>query len=149
MYIHCNLVAWDPETLDDSKKACNYDQEHGRWWRVHHRHLKFSASLCWRWPSAACSIGRWELLDDPRQNSLCSCCDSTCKSRPRREVHLGICNAVLTLIVDFCVYLFQHFSFYSLFSQCSKMSFSLSVCSESQGFSHKSVLGPLIIVDQS
>ncbi|XP_075876688.1 zona pellucida sperm-binding protein 3-like [Nelusetta ayraudi] len=80
VYIHCNLLAWDPETLDESKKACNYDQENGR----------------------------WELLDDPRQNSLCSCCDSTCKSRPRRGVHLG-----------------------------------------SQGFSHKSVLGPLIIVDPS
>nr|XP_046264682.1 zona pellucida glycoprotein 3f, tandem duplicate 2 [Scatophagus argus] len=80
VYIHCNLVAWDPEVLDESKKACHYVKENGR----------------------------WELLDDPFQSSLCSCCESTCKSRTRREVEL-----------------------------------------ESHRFSHKSVLGPLIIVDSS
>ncbi|XP_039999257.1 zona pellucida glycoprotein 3f, tandem duplicate 2 isoform X2 [Xiphias gladius] len=58
VYIHCKLVAWDPEVLDESKKACHYVKENGR----------------------------WELLDDPFQSSLCSCCDSTCKSRSKRGV---------------------------------------------------------------
>lgn len=30
VYIHCNLVAWDPEVLDESKKACHYVKETGR-----------------------------------------------------------------------------------------------------------------------
>ncbi|XP_044224924.1 zona pellucida glycoprotein 3f, tandem duplicate 2 [Thunnus albacares] len=80
VYIHCKLTAWDPEVLDEGKKACHYAKE----------------------------SGRWELLDDPFQSGLCSCCDSTCKSRFKRGVDL-----------------------------------------ESQGLSHNSVLGPLIIVDQS
>ncbi|KAM7378843.1 hypothetical protein PAMP_004438 [Pampus punctatissimus] len=80
VYIHCKLVAWDPEVFDEGKKACHYSKE----------------------------SGRWELLDDPFQSSLCSCCDSTCKSRSKRRVDW-----------------------------------------ESQGLSHNSVLGPLIIVDQS
>ncbi|XP_070774958.1 zona pellucida sperm-binding protein 3-like [Enoplosus armatus] len=58
VYIHCKLVAWDPEVLDESKKACHYVKENGR----------------------------WELLDDPYQSSLCSCCESTCKSRSKRGV---------------------------------------------------------------
>ncbi|XP_071368783.1 zona pellucida sperm-binding protein 3-like [Centroberyx affinis] len=58
VYIHCKLVAWDPDVLDQSKKACHYVKE----------------------------SGRWELLDDPFQNALCSCCDSTCKSRSKRGV---------------------------------------------------------------
>ncbi|XP_040911278.1 zona pellucida glycoprotein 3f, tandem duplicate 2 [Toxotes jaculatrix] len=58
VYVHCKLVAWDPEVLDETKKACHYVKENGR----------------------------WELLDDPFQSSLCSCCDSTCKSRPKRAV---------------------------------------------------------------
>ncbi|KAI3375290.1 hypothetical protein L3Q82_021791 [Scortum barcoo] len=58
VYIHCKLVAWDPEGLDESKKACHYVKE---------------------------SEG-WELLDDPSLSSLCSCCDSTCKSRSKRGV---------------------------------------------------------------
>uniref|UniRef100_A0A3B5BCI9 Zona pellucida sperm-binding protein 3-like n=1 Tax=Stegastes partitus TaxID=144197 RepID=A0A3B5BCI9_9TELE len=62
VYIHCKLVAWDPERLDETKKACHF--------------VKEKAS--------------WELLDDPPQSSLCSCCDSTCKSRSKRGVHWGI-----------------------------------------------------------
>ncbi|KAG7227386.1 hypothetical protein INR49_000391 [Caranx melampygus] len=30
VYIHCKLVAWDPEVLDESKKACHYVKESGR-----------------------------------------------------------------------------------------------------------------------
>uniref|UniRef100_A0A3Q1HV98 ZP domain-containing protein n=1 Tax=Anabas testudineus TaxID=64144 RepID=A0A3Q1HV98_ANATE len=57
VYIHCKLAVWDPEGLDESKKACHYVKEDGR----------------------------WDLLDDPSQSSLCSCCDSTCESRSKRE----------------------------------------------------------------
>uniref|UniRef100_A0A3B5BBB4 Zona pellucida sperm-binding protein 3-like n=1 Tax=Stegastes partitus TaxID=144197 RepID=A0A3B5BBB4_9TELE len=60
VYIHCKLVAWDPERLDETKKAITDSARH------------------------------WELLDDPPQSSLCSCCDSTCKSRSKRGVHWGI-----------------------------------------------------------
>lgn len=27
VYIHCNLIAWDPEGLSEDKKACNYMKE--------------------------------------------------------------------------------------------------------------------------
>ncbi|XP_044075339.1 zona pellucida glycoprotein 3f, tandem duplicate 2 [Siniperca chuatsi] len=76
VYIHCKLVAWDPEALDESNKACHYVKENAR----------------------------WELLDDPFQSSLCSCCDSTCKSRSKRgvESHSFSPNSVLgpLIIVD-------------------------------------------------
>ncbi|XP_059200633.1 zona pellucida glycoprotein 3f, tandem duplicate 2 [Centropristis striata] len=58
MYIHCKLVAWDPDSFDESKKTCQYSKENGR----------------------------WELLDDSFQSSVCSCCDSVCHSRSRRGV---------------------------------------------------------------
>eukprot|EP00066_Takifugu_rubripes_P010169 XP_003977766.2 PREDICTED: zona pellucida sperm-binding protein 3-like [Takifugu rubripes] len=80
VYIHCNLIVWDPEGLAEDKKACNYIEE----------------------------TKSWELLDDPSQSSLCNCCQSTCKSRSKRGVTW-----------------------------------------DPQSFSHKSVLGPLIIVDPS
>ncbi|XP_042354434.1 zona pellucida glycoprotein 3f, tandem duplicate 2 isoform X2 [Plectropomus leopardus] len=71
VYIHCKLVAWDPEALDESKKACHYVKENRR----------------------------WELLDDPFQSSVCSCCDSTCKLRSKRgiesETHSFSHNSVL------------------------------------------------------
>ncbi|XP_018533048.1 zona pellucida glycoprotein 3f, tandem duplicate 2 [Lates calcarifer] len=77
VYIHCKLVAWDPDILDESKKACHYVKENGG----------------------------WELLDDPFQSSLCSCCDSTCKSRAKRgvgwESHSWSHNSVLgPLIIE-------------------------------------------------
>ncbi|XP_074506436.1 zona pellucida sperm-binding protein 3-like isoform X1 [Sebastes fasciatus] len=78
VYIHCKLVAWDPEDVDQSKKTCHYIKENER----------------------------WELLDDPF-SPVCSCCDSTCKSRSKRGVEYA------------------------------------------HGFSHNSVLGPLIIMDPS
>ncbi|XP_077413297.1 zona pellucida sperm-binding protein 3-like [Vanacampus margaritifer] len=58
VYIHCKLVAWDPDVLDETKKACQYSKENGR----------------------------WELIDDPSQNDLCNCCDDTCKTRPKRGI---------------------------------------------------------------
>lgn len=71
-----------------------------------------------------CSCGRWELLDDPRQNSLCSCCDSTCKSRPRRGVHLGIsslqCRHQYFLFLSLFLFIFLHF----VLTMSLKMSFS-------------------------
>ncbi|KAA0719501.1 hypothetical protein E1301_Tti016008 [Triplophysa tibetana] len=57
MYIHCKLIAWDPDDLNESRKACNYDK----------------------------TTEEWELLDDPKMNHLCQCCDSTCKGRPKRD----------------------------------------------------------------
>ncbi|XP_034039124.1 uncharacterized protein LOC117521888 [Thalassophryne amazonica] len=57
VYIHCTLVAWDPQVLDENKKACHYDK----------------------------TYGRWELLDNPFWSSVCSCCDSSCKSRMKRD----------------------------------------------------------------
>lgn len=30
VYIHCKLVAWDPEDIDESKKACHYVKGDGR-----------------------------------------------------------------------------------------------------------------------
>lgn len=36
-----------------------------------------------------CSFVSWELLDDPSQSALCSCCQSRCPARYRREVDWG------------------------------------------------------------
>ncbi|XP_026169982.1 zona pellucida sperm-binding protein 3-like [Mastacembelus armatus] len=57
VYIHCKLTAWDPDVLDESNKVCHYVKE----------------------------TERWSLLDDPFQSSICNCCDSTCKSRSKRQ----------------------------------------------------------------
>nr|XP_055059900.1 zona pellucida glycoprotein 3f, tandem duplicate 1 [Misgurnus anguillicaudatus] len=56
VYIHCELVAWDPKDLDGGKKACQYDRANSR----------------------------WVLFDDPSQSSLCSCCDTNCQGRKKR-----------------------------------------------------------------
>ncbi|XP_062285059.1 zona pellucida sperm-binding protein 3-like [Scomber scombrus] len=60
VFIHCKLVAWDPSGLDNTKKACHYDKEHG-----------------------------WELLDNPAYSNLCDCCESSCKSRKMRSTASG------------------------------------------------------------
>ncbi|KAM6918485.1 zona pellucida glycoprotein 3f, tandem duplicate 1 [Xenentodon cancila] len=60
VYIHCSLVAWDPNGLDNTKKACQYIKGHG-----------------------------WELLDNPSFSNLCSCCDSICKTRKARSLEPG------------------------------------------------------------
>ncbi|XP_028283638.1 zona pellucida sperm-binding protein 3-like [Parambassis ranga] len=57
VFIHCNLVAWDPNGLDKTKKACNYVDNQG-----------------------------WELLDNPSYSSLCDCCESRCRSRKTRSL---------------------------------------------------------------
>ncbi|XP_030630495.1 zona pellucida glycoprotein 3f, tandem duplicate 2 [Chanos chanos] len=71
VFIHCKLLAWDPKDLNESKKACHYNKE----------------------------LGGWEHLDDPFQNGLCRCCDSTCRKRKRRELEFEpqglVQNAVL------------------------------------------------------
>ncbi|CAF97713.1 unnamed protein product [Tetraodon nigroviridis] len=59
VFIHCMLVAADPNGLDSTKKACHY-QQHG-----------------------------WQLLDNPAYSSLCACCDSGCSSRKTRSVATG------------------------------------------------------------
>uniref|UniRef100_A0A7N8YK29 Zona pellucida glycoprotein 3f, tandem duplicate 2 n=1 Tax=Mastacembelus armatus TaxID=205130 RepID=A0A7N8YK29_9TELE len=61
VYIHCKLTAWDPDVLDESNKVCHYVKE----------------------------TERWSLLDDPFQSSICNCCDSTCKSRSKRQAEQG------------------------------------------------------------
>ncbi|XP_054623904.1 zona pellucida sperm-binding protein 3-like isoform X2 [Dunckerocampus dactyliophorus] len=60
VFIHCKLVAWDPEGLDATKKACRFVKGHG-----------------------------WKLLDNPAFSNLCDCCDSSCKSRWTRSTHSG------------------------------------------------------------
>uniref|UniRef100_A0A673AGK6 Zona pellucida glycoprotein 3f, tandem duplicate 1 n=1 Tax=Sphaeramia orbicularis TaxID=375764 RepID=A0A673AGK6_9TELE len=56
VFLHCKLVAWDLNGLDNTKKACNYNKEQG-----------------------------WELLDNPAFSHLCYCCDSSCLSRKTRS----------------------------------------------------------------
>ncbi|KAM6918255.1 zona pellucida glycoprotein 3f, tandem duplicate 2 [Xenentodon cancila] len=73
VYIHCNLVVWDQDALDETKKACHV-KEHGS----------------------------WELLDDPSQSSLCHCCESTCASKMKRAADWdlsGRYNSVLGPII--------------------------------------------------
>ncbi|XP_060900002.1 zona pellucida sperm-binding protein 3-like [Labrus mixtus] len=60
VFIHCQLVAWDPDLLDHTMKACHYVKDYG-----------------------------WELLDNPAYNHLCDCCESSCKSRRRRNTISG------------------------------------------------------------
>ncbi|KAJ4920771.1 hypothetical protein JOQ06_022623, partial [Pogonophryne albipinna] len=57
VFIHCKLLAWDPNGLDSTKKACHFVDGHG-----------------------------WELLDNLAQSNLCDCCESKCKSRRQRSV---------------------------------------------------------------
>ncbi|KPP78375.1 zona pellucida sperm-binding protein 3-like, partial [Scleropages formosus] len=70
VYIHCKITAWDPELLDENRKACNYIKE----------------------------LEGWELLDDPTQSDLCRCCDTSCSSWKRsaeRDFRSLSQNAVL------------------------------------------------------
>nr|XP_055056212.1 zona pellucida sperm-binding protein 3-like isoform X2 [Misgurnus anguillicaudatus] len=53
IFLYCDLTAWDIRSSKVDGKACHYVKE---------RH-------------------RWELLDNPLQSYLCSCCESTCKWR--------------------------------------------------------------------
>ncbi|XP_074506440.1 zona pellucida glycoprotein 3f, tandem duplicate 1 [Sebastes fasciatus] len=70
VFIHCKLVAWDPNGLDNTKKACHFVKEQG-----------------------------WELLDNTAHSNLCDCCESSCKSRRMRSISSGkhgmVQNAVL------------------------------------------------------
>ncbi|KAF3861009.1 hypothetical protein F7725_001264 [Dissostichus mawsoni] len=69
-----------------------------------------------------CCFLRWELLDDPMQSSMCDCCSRTCNTRSKRGDE------------------------WAFFMMKLLLSFSTS---ESNGFWHTSVLGPLIIMDPS
>ncbi|XP_034559637.1 zona pellucida sperm-binding protein 3-like [Notolabrus celidotus] len=60
VFIHCELLAWDPSLVDPTKKACHYVKDYG-----------------------------WELLDNPAYNNICDCCESSCKSRRTRSTVLG------------------------------------------------------------
>uniref|UniRef100_A0A8C2Z3V2 Zona pellucida glycoprotein 3f, tandem duplicate 1 n=1 Tax=Cyclopterus lumpus TaxID=8103 RepID=A0A8C2Z3V2_CYCLU len=60
VFIHCKLMAWDPNSLDNTKKACHYVKEHG-----------------------------WEQLDNSASRYLCACCESDCKSRRVRSLASG------------------------------------------------------------
>ncbi|KAL2102823.1 hypothetical protein ACEWY4_001991 [Coilia grayii] len=61
IYIHCKLVAWDPQSFDEGKKMCNFIKQ----------------------------LGGWELMDDPSKSALCNCCDSVCTHRRKRDVDSG------------------------------------------------------------
>lgn len=71
VYIHCKLIAWDPDSLNESRKACNYNK----------------------------ATGEWELLDDPTQNSLCQCCGSTCNGRTKRNAESAPQGLVLNSVL--------------------------------------------------
>uniref|UniRef100_A0A672HS71 Zona pellucida glycoprotein 3f, tandem duplicate 2 n=1 Tax=Salarias fasciatus TaxID=181472 RepID=A0A672HS71_SALFA len=74
VYIHCKLVAWDPEVLNENKKTCHYVKEEDS----------------------------WQLLDDPLQSSLCSCCSSSCRTRSKRGVEWGIVSMPPWIIARLC-----------------------------------------------
>ncbi|XP_076828838.1 zona pellucida glycoprotein 3f, tandem duplicate 1 isoform X2 [Brachyhypopomus gauderio] len=67
VYIHCKLVAWDPDVMDSGKKACHYDSQ--------------SRS--------------WVLLDDPSKSALCTCCDTHCRTRRRRTMGKSLAQPVV------------------------------------------------------
>ncbi|KAI7809410.1 putative protein with a zona pellucida-like domain [Triplophysa rosa] len=71
VYIHCKLIAWDPDDLNESRKACNYNK----------------------------TTEAWELLDDPNKNRLCQCCDSTCKGRAKRDAESAPQGLVLKSVL--------------------------------------------------
>ncbi|XP_042574627.1 zona pellucida sperm-binding protein 3-like [Cyprinus carpio] len=71
VYIHCKLIAWDPDNLNEAKKACNYNKDKGE----------------------------WELLDDPFQSSVCQCCDSTCQGRGKRDTESAPQGLVLKSVL--------------------------------------------------
>ncbi|XP_056597544.1 zona pellucida sperm-binding protein 3-like [Triplophysa dalaica] len=71
VYIHCKLIAWDPEDLNESRKACNYNK----------------------------TTEKWELLDNSKKNQLCQCCDSTCKGRPKRDAESAPQGLVLKSVL--------------------------------------------------
>ncbi|XP_056600079.1 zona pellucida sperm-binding protein 3-like isoform X2 [Triplophysa dalaica] len=71
VYIHCKLIAWDPEDLNESRKACNYNK----------------------------ATEEWELLDNPKKNRVCQCCDSTCKGRVKRDAESAPQGLVLKSVL--------------------------------------------------
>uniref|UniRef100_A0A7N8X3U7 Zona pellucida glycoprotein 3f, tandem duplicate 2 n=1 Tax=Mastacembelus armatus TaxID=205130 RepID=A0A7N8X3U7_9TELE len=121
VYIHCKLTAWDPDVLDESNKVCHYVKE----------------------------TERWSLLDDPFQSSICNCCDSTCKSRSKRQAEQGSLYFTTRMFFYFYIYTYIYIYIKNLFSlsywvfHCFVTNPSL----ESRGLRHNFVLGPLIVVE--
>ncbi|MGH0161366.1 UNVERIFIED_CONTAM: hypothetical protein FKN15_041083 [Acipenser sinensis] len=64
VFIHCQILAWDPARLQDpTKKACSFNMQ----------------------------TKNWELLDNPDQStSVCGCCNSVCTARRRRDTDDGL-----------------------------------------------------------
>ncbi|XP_033863497.2 zona pellucida sperm-binding protein 3-like [Acipenser ruthenus] len=64
VFIHCQILAWDPAQLQDpTKKACSFNMQ----------------------------TKNWELLDNPDQStSVCGCCNSVCTARRRRDTDDGL-----------------------------------------------------------
>lgn len=71
---------------------------------------------------------RWELLDNPSQSSLCSCCDSTCKSRFRRGVDWGITflQTWMSFYFKMCAFFFLHEVIKIHFSSCQNPTASVT-----------------------
>ncbi|KAF3861028.1 hypothetical protein F7725_001283, partial [Dissostichus mawsoni] len=84
-----------------------------------------------------CCFLRWELLDDPMQSSMCDCCSRTCNTRSKRGDEWGIAFMLTCMLFLYSIVFFM-----------MKLLLSFST-SESNGFWHTSVLGPLIIMDPS
>ncbi|KAM9441187.1 uncharacterized protein Hap1MRO34_026278 [Clarias gariepinus] len=57
VFLYCDMSTWDRQSFNVDKKACQYLKDQNR----------------------------WELLDDPAQSYICSCCDSTCIHRTTFE----------------------------------------------------------------
>ncbi|KAL8180541.1 UNVERIFIED_CONTAM: hypothetical protein K2H54_027243 [Gekko kuhli] len=94
IYIHCQVLVWDPKVLTDPlKKACSFRKD----------------------------TKSWELLDDP-SSSVCSCCESVCQTsgfRYKRDLEGGKHNVMppavgaLLLEVAVVVVLSLGFCFYN------------------------------------
>ncbi|KAB5522375.1 hypothetical protein PHYPO_G00158830 [Pangasianodon hypophthalmus] len=66
VFLHCDMTTWDLQSFSVDKKACQYLQYQNR----------------------------WELLDDPAQSYICSCCDSTCLHRTNFESGIYTCQVL-------------------------------------------------------
>ncbi|XP_063074243.1 uncharacterized protein LOC134464838 [Engraulis encrasicolus] len=75
VYIHCKLEAWDPKAINEGNKMCNFNKQ----------------------------LGGWELLDDSSKSAICSCCDSVCKRRGKRDTNSDA-GVIQNAVLDFKTY---------------------------------------------